>query len=148
MTAVSLRSPQSENERPGFVASQTRKAQSVIAWSGLFFVPLQSVCTFFTAVSGLRLIIGSGANSEAIGMDAIMVQDESVGFVQGTAFRSGNHCALRALVSQIQTELSGLGPNDGGTRNCAEHTTILRWVQRFVPEFEKRWSQYSQPVGR
>jgi hypothetical protein len=49
-----------------------------------------------------------------------MVQDESVGFVQGTAFRSGNHCALRALVSQIQTELSGLGPNDGGTRSCAD----------------------------
>jgi len=28
------------------------------------------------------------------------------------------------------------------------HTTILRWVQRFVPEFEKRWSQYSRPVGK
>eukprot|EP01035_Chromulina_nebulosa_P035554 gene35554-47811_t len=21
------------------------------------------------------------------------------------------------------------------------HTTILRWVQRFVPEFEKRWNR-------
>ena len=28
------------------------------------------------------------------------------------------------------------------------HTTILRWVQRFVSEFEKRWSQYSRPVGK
>ena len=28
------------------------------------------------------------------------------------------------------------------------HTTILRWVQRSVPEFEKCWSQYSRPVGR
>ena len=28
------------------------------------------------------------------------------------------------------------------------HTAILRWVQRFVPEFEKRWNQYSRPVGR
>src|ERR1700733_12397432 len=63
---------------------------------------------------------GSGANSEAMEWTAIMIQDESVGFVQGTAFRSGNHCALRALVSQIQTEFSGLGPNDGGTRNCAD----------------------------
>jgi transposase-like protein len=27
------------------------------------------------------------------------------------------------------------------------HTTILR-LQRFVPEFEKRWSQYARPVGR
>jgi transposase-like protein len=28
------------------------------------------------------------------------------------------------------------------------HTTILRWVQRYVPEFEKRWNKYSRPVGR
>jgi transposase-like protein len=23
------------------------------------------------------------------------------------------------------------------------HTTILRWVQRYVPEFEKRWNKYA-----
>jgi transposase-like protein len=27
------------------------------------------------------------------------------------------------------------------------HTTILRWVHRYVPEFEKRWSRYARPVG-
>src|SRR5260370_36089914 len=27
------------------------------------------------------------------------------------------------------------------------HTTILRWVQQYVPEFEKRWNHYAQPVG-
>ena|SRR5271166_2125052 len=27
------------------------------------------------------------------------------------------------------------------------HTTILRWVQRYVPEFEKGWSRYARPVG-
>src|SRR5262249_7438048 len=27
------------------------------------------------------------------------------------------------------------------------HTTILRWVQRYVPKFEKRWSRYAQPVN-
>src|SRR6266481_6613263 len=27
------------------------------------------------------------------------------------------------------------------------HTTILRWVQRYVPDFEKRWNQYARPVG-
>ena len=26
------------------------------------------------------------------------------------------------------------------------HTTILRWVQRYMPEFEKRWSRYARPV--
>ena len=23
------------------------------------------------------------------------------------------------------------------------HTTIMRWIQRYVPEFEKRWSRFS-----
>src|SRR5215213_10444831 len=27
------------------------------------------------------------------------------------------------------------------------HTTILRWVQRYVPEFEKRWTRFASPVG-
>jgi transposase-like protein len=27
------------------------------------------------------------------------------------------------------------------------HTTILRWVQRFVPEFEKRWNRYAAGTG-
>src|SRR5262247_4568940 len=26
------------------------------------------------------------------------------------------------------------------------HTTILRWVQRYVPEFEKRWSRYARDI--
>jgi transposase-like protein len=27
------------------------------------------------------------------------------------------------------------------------HTTILRWVQRFVPEFERRWNRYATSAG-
>jgi putative transposase len=27
------------------------------------------------------------------------------------------------------------------------HTTILRWVFRYVPEYEKRWSRFSKPAG-
>ena len=30
---------------------------------------------------------------------------------------------------------------------AVSHTTILRWVQRYVPEFEKRWRRYARPVG-
>jgi transposase-like protein len=26
------------------------------------------------------------------------------------------------------------------------HTTILRWVLRYVPEFERRWARYERPV--
>ena len=27
------------------------------------------------------------------------------------------------------------------------HTTVLRWVTRYVPEFEKRWRRFSKAVG-
>ena len=27
------------------------------------------------------------------------------------------------------------------------HTTILRWVQHYTPEFVKRWQRYARPVG-
>src|SRR5215510_864578 len=27
------------------------------------------------------------------------------------------------------------------------HTTVLRWVQCFVPTFEKQWKKYARPVG-
>ncbi len=26
------------------------------------------------------------------------------------------------------------------------HRTSMRWVQRYVPEFEKRWQRYARPV--
>ena len=26
--------------------------------------------------------------------------------------------------------------------------TILRWVQHYTPEFEKRWKRFARPVGR
>jgi transposase-like protein len=28
------------------------------------------------------------------------------------------------------------------------HTTVMRWVQRYVPEFEKRWTPYMRQSGR
>src|ERR1700739_3799478 len=28
------------------------------------------------------------------------------------------------------------------------HTTILRWVQRYAPEFVKRWSRFGTPTGQ
>ena len=27
------------------------------------------------------------------------------------------------------------------------HTTILRWVQHYTPEFEKRWKRYARTIG-
>ena len=28
------------------------------------------------------------------------------------------------------------------------HTTIMRWIQRNAPEFEKRWNRFARPVGQ
>jgi transposase-like protein len=30
---------------------------------------------------------------------------------------------------------------------AVSHTTIMRWVQRYVPEFERRWARFSKPTG-
>lgn len=30
---------------------------------------------------------------------------------------------------------------------AVSHTTIMRWVQRYVPEFEHRWARFSKPTG-
>jgi transposase-like protein len=27
------------------------------------------------------------------------------------------------------------------------HTTIMRWIQRYVPEFEKRWNRFACKAG-
>jgi len=27
------------------------------------------------------------------------------------------------------------------------HTTIMRWVQHYAPEFERRWNRFARPVG-
>lgn len=32
-------------------------------------------------------------------------------------------------------------------RNTVAHTTILRWVLRYIPEYEKRWGRFARPVG-
>ena len=31
---------------------------------------------------------------------------------------------------------------------AVSHTTIMRWVIRYVPELEKRWNRFARPVGR
>jgi hypothetical protein len=50
-----------EGKLPGLVSGELGKTGGAIAWSSFFFALLQSVCTFFIAVNGLRLVIGAGA---------------------------------------------------------------------------------------
>jgi hypothetical protein len=58
MSTSPVRSLDSENKLSKPMLGEADRVQRVIAWSSLFFVLLQSVCTFFTALGGLRLVIG------------------------------------------------------------------------------------------
>jgi len=60
---------------PGLVPripSDTGTAQRAIAWSGFFFALLQSICTFFAALDGLRLVIGIGSLAISAGFSATL----------------------------------------------------------------------------
>jgi hypothetical protein len=54
----------------------TRRANGgghgVIGWSSFFFAVLQSICTFFVAVDGLRLVIGAGSLAVSVGIGTAM----------------------------------------------------------------------------
>jgi transposase-like protein len=77
-----------------------------------------------------------------------MVQHERIGFVQG------RHLDREIIVLCVRWypryKLSSRDLIQMMAERGIElrHATILRWVQRFVSEFEKRWSQYSRPVDR
>ena len=51
------------------------------------------------------------------------------------------------MVSHLQAQLPRSRPNDGRAGHHLNPHDHLRWVQRYVPEFEKRWSRYARPVG-
>ena len=55
-------------------------------------------------------------------------------------FEAEDHRDMRSLVHHLSAELSGPRRHDGRARIAVSHTTILRWVMRYVPEFEKRWA--------
>ena len=91
---------------------------------------------------------GSGANAKVAGDDEEMqrfvpIEDLFKGrhfdgqiIILCVAWYTSFKLSLRDLVSMMA---------DRGI--SVTHTTILRWVQRYLPEFEKRWWRYARPVG-
>ena len=71
----------------------------------------------------------------------------------GTELFKGRHFNQQVIIQCVRWYLSyKLSSRDlvdmMGERGIElAHTTILRWVQRYVPEFEKRWSRYARSVG-
>ena len=58
-TPIKLSKSKSDDALPQRAPGEAERVQGVIVWSSLFFAVLQSVCTFFMAVDGLRLVIGA-----------------------------------------------------------------------------------------
>jgi hypothetical protein len=61
MSITSAKPPESGSQPSQPTTGKDGKARRVIAWSSFFFALLQSICTFFAALSGLRLLIGAGS---------------------------------------------------------------------------------------
>jgi hypothetical protein len=61
--------PQEPQEKPASpVAGGSAKPRAWIGWSSFFFALLQSLCTFFATVNGIRLAIGVGALAVSAGV--------------------------------------------------------------------------------
>lgn len=70
MPSVSV-DPRESEERPANpVAGENVRPRAWIGWSSFLFALLQSLCTFFAAVDGLRLAIGVGALAVSAGVGA------------------------------------------------------------------------------
>jgi hypothetical protein len=65
MTSPPVKPHESEDSLP--LPGATAGVNIVVAWSSFLFVLLQSVCTFFTALDGLRVLIGVGALTSIVG---------------------------------------------------------------------------------
>jgi hypothetical protein len=72
MPTVTAHTQESEERPANPVADETVKPRAWIGWSSFFFALLQSLCTFFAAVDGLRLLIGLGALAVSAWMGAFI----------------------------------------------------------------------------
>ena len=72
MLATPAKPLDSESSLSKAMPGETGTTREVIAWSSFFFALLQSVCTFFAALDGLRLAIGIGSLAVSAGVGTAM----------------------------------------------------------------------------
>src|SRR6202790_4371680 len=68
------------------------------------------------------------------------------GSVQRTALRPTDH-RLVSWYTSFKLSLRDLVIMMADRGISVTHTTILRWVQRYLQEFEKRWRRFARSVG-
>ena len=98
--------------------------------------------------SGRSSLKGSGANRTKSGDDGQMPR-----FVPVEELFKGRHFDREVVVLCVRWYLSFklsyrdlVAMMDERGIELA-HTTILRWVQHYSPEFEKRWKRFARSVG-
>ena len=72
MQTTSFNSPNAQDGLKQRGTGESTRTRGLIAWSSLLFALLQSICTFFAAVDGVRLAIGVGALVVSAGVGATM----------------------------------------------------------------------------
>jgi transposase-like protein len=92
--------------------------------------------------------LGSGANAAAFGDDGQMPR-----FVPVEELFKGRHFDREIVVLCVRWYLSFKLSYRDLVAMMSErgvgiaHTTILRWVQHYTPDFEKRWRRFARTVG-
>jgi hypothetical protein len=72
MPITPVKPTESESTLPKLTPRDAGRTQGMIAWSSFFFALLQSICTFFAALSGLRLVVGIGSFALSAGVGAAL----------------------------------------------------------------------------
>jgi hypothetical protein len=72
MSTILAKPPAFKRRLSQLVPGENGSTQGVIAWSSFLFAVLQSICTFFAAVDGLRLVIGVGSLAVSAGIGTTM----------------------------------------------------------------------------
>lgn len=70
MSTTPLDPVRSNDKLSALTSTELGPTGRAIAWSSFFFVILQSICTLFVAVNGLRLLLGIGALAITAGFAA------------------------------------------------------------------------------
>jgi hypothetical protein len=91
---------------------------------------------------------GSGANARVAGDDEEMQQGVPIeDLFKGRHFDGQIIILCVAWYTSFKLSLRDLVIMMADRGISMTHTTILRWIQRYLPEFEKRWWRYARPVG-
>jgi len=73
--------------------------------------------------------------------------EERLQAVRGPTLRPRSHHCVRWYL-RFKLSLRDLVEMMAERGLSIAHTTIMRWVQRYAREFEKRWQRFARPVGR